>query len=131
MKKLNYLLLGAAGLMLASCAQEDLVGNTGNGDGTANVSLSLSTPKIGTRAFSDGTTAQKLQYAVYEVKGAEGSETYTLINKEGYCSDEDEAVTEIQMKKTMNFKLLTDHTYRFVFWAESLDKADGTPTNPY
>ncbi|MCH5231713.1 MAG: hypothetical protein J1F43_07965 [Muribaculaceae bacterium] len=130
MKKLNYLLLGAAGLVLASCAQEDLVSNTGNGDGTANVSLSLSTPKIGTRAFSDGTTAQKLQYAVYEVKGAEGSETYTLLNKEGYCSDEDEAVTEIQMKKTMNFKLLTDHTYRFVFWAESMDK-DNKDTNPY
>ncbi|MCH5231711.1 MAG: hypothetical protein J1F43_07955 [Muribaculaceae bacterium] len=132
MKKLNYLLLGAAGLMLASCAQEDLVGNTGNGDGTANVTLNLNTPKFNTRAVSDGSTAQKLLYAVYEVKTENGETKYNLIDEEGYYSGKNEDDAEkIEMKKTMTIKLLKDREYKVAFWAESLDNADGTPTNPY
>lgn len=131
MKKVNYLLLGAAGLILASCANEDLVSNGLNPDGTANVTLTLSTPQIPSRAYSDGTTAQKLLYAVYEVKEDAGSTKLNLIQSDGYWSGANESKPEtIELRKQMTFKLLTDHTYRFVFWAESADD-QGNDTNPY
>lgn len=132
MKHLSYFLIGATGLLLASCSNEDLVSNGINPDGTANVTLTLSTPQIQTRAYSDGTTAQKLLYAVYEVTGDAASPKLNLINGEGFYSQDDESKAEtIELKKQMTFKLLTDHTYRFVFWAESADDENDKPTNPY
>lgn len=129
MKRLNYYLLGAAALVLASCSQEDLTGNSVNPDGTATVTISLSTPQIQTRAFGDGTTAQKLLYAVYEVMD---DNSINLIRGEGYYSQDDESGAEtINLNKQMNFKLLTDHTYKFVFWAESENDVNDNATNPY
>lgn len=119
MKKINYFLLGATSLLLASCANEDLVSNPGNGDGTADVTISLSTPQLQSRAFGDGTTAQKLFYAVYDVTSstADFSTPLSISSTDGS--------EEIILKKEKTFRLLTDHTYTFVFWAES--KGD----NPY
>ena len=109
MKKLNYFLLGAAGLVLASCANEDLTG-PGNPDGTANVTVNLSTPEINSRAYSNGMTATQLQYAVYMKNG----NTLTLLPS--YTHDSTNA-EEIQLKKQVSFQLVNGNTYTFVFWA--------------
>lgn len=106
MKKLSYLVLGAAGLMLASCSNEDVVSNVSN-DGTATVTIDLGIPQIQTRSYSDGTTAQQLQYAVY-IENGDG--TITLLP--GHTT-----TTDINIKKQVSFKLVTNRTYGFVFWA--------------
>lgn len=109
MKKLNYFLLGAAGLVLTSCANEDLTG-PGNPDGTANVTVNLSTPEINSRAYSNGRTANKLQYAVYMKNGD------TLTRLDSYTHDSTNAET-IDLKKQVSFQLVKGNTYTFVFWA--------------
>ena len=48
-------------LLTTACQKEnDLLGN-----GEATISFEISTPQMATRAFSDGTTAKELWYAVY------------------------------------------------------------------
>lgn len=66
MKKLNYLLLGLAGLTMASCSQEDIQA-PGAGDGNYNVTVKLPAD-IGTRAvnMNTGLTATQLRFAVYD-----------------------------------------------------------------
>ena len=117
MKKFNFLFLGAAGLLLASCANEDLVNSNGNADGTANVTISLNAPQINSRAFSDGTTAQRLYYAIYDVTTL-STVTSPLTANDGSLSNTTTG-EEFYLKKQKSFKLLTDHKYKFVFWAQS------------
>lgn len=114
MRKLNYLLLGALGLTMASCANEDLVSNV-TGD-EANVSITLSTPQIQSRTYSDGTTAQKLQYAVYKVTTDATTGTKTLSRTDYFTTNE-----SINLEKQVSFKLVSGHTYGFVFWASCAD----------
>ena len=116
MKHLNSLLLGAAALTLAGCANEDLVSNTGNGDGTATVSFNLDLPQILTRSYSDGTTATQLQYAVY-VKNADETLTLLPAHVHGTQSGAANEAETINLKKQVSFKLVTGRTYGFVFWA--------------
>ena len=123
MKHLNYLLLGAAGLVLASCANEDLVGPNVNPDGTANVTINLNAPQISSRAYSDGTTAQQLQYAVYYV---DKDNKLTILPDHTHATATESAnpAETINISKQVNFKLVTGRTYAFVFWA-------GSATAPY
>ena len=68
MKKLNYLLLGLAGLTMASCSQDDLL----NGGADGNYAIQVSLPSdVATRASigDDATAAQNLYYAVYDMDG--------------------------------------------------------------
>lgn len=66
MKKLNYLMLGLAGLMMASCSQDDLQA-PGQADGNYIVTVKLPS-NLGTRAvnMNTGYTANDLYYAVYD-----------------------------------------------------------------
>ena len=68
MKKNLFFGAIAATMLLASCQTDADLGLNG-GDGL--VTINLSTPEIATRAYSDGTMAQNLQYAVYAVNGDE------------------------------------------------------------
>lgn len=71
MKKLNYLMLGLAGLTLASCSQDDLQApNQVEGNYVVTVKLP---GNLGTRAvnMNTGYTANDLYYAVYDA--ADGS----------------------------------------------------------
>lgn len=103
MKKINYLLLGAAAIMMASCSQDDLQPNL-NADGTATVTLNLSTPEIATR-FGEGASANKLSYRVYELN-------------DGVYKAVDEAKTQdFNIKGTVSVNLLAERDYAFVFWA--------------
>lgn len=118
MKKLNFLLLGAAGLALASCSNEELV-KPGSPDGTAKVSLTLEVPQIKTRAYADGTTAKKLQYAVYDI--TTNTENYTPL--EVYTVDDTDTSDKsvINKNKQIDFQLVNGHKYRFVFWADNVN----------
>lgn len=114
MKKLSYLFLGAAGLILASCSNEELV-KPGSADGLANVTISLDVPQISTRAdYSDGTTATVLQYAVY-LKDENGN--YSILPAHTHSDAEGNPET-INLQKNVEFQLVTGSNYRFIFWAD-------------
>lgn len=97
----------AATMLLTTACQDDALLNNNQGD-NALVTINLTTPQIATRAYSDGTTAQNLQYAVYAEDG-------TLLN--------DLTVTDatINMKTKVDLQLTTGNKYRLVFWALSTD----------
>ncbi len=97
----------AATMLLTTACQDDTLLNNNQGD-NALVTINLTTPQIATRAYSDGTTAQNLQYAVYAEDG-------TLLN--------DLTVTDatINMKTKVDLQLTTGNKYRLVFWALSTD----------
>ena len=111
MKK-NFLfgLFATAMLLLTTACQKeaDLGLNTGE-DGL--VTINLSTPEMATRAYSDGTMATRLQYAVYD---AEGKYLPAL------------TVTDatINLQTKVELQLTTGNEYTLVFWA-------GAPTAPY
>lgn len=75
MKKLNYLLLGAGALLMASCANDDL--KTPGTDGNFKITVNLPAEQ-GTRAGEE--TAMLLDYAVYDSQNQlveTGQETFT------------------------------------------------------
>ena len=77
-------------------------------DEVVNVSLEVGTPEVATRAYSDGMTATKLQYAVYDADG----------NKLDVST---ETVVMIQGKTTVDLQLTTGNTYKVLFWASEPD----------
>ena len=107
MKKLNYLLLGMAGLAMASCSQNDIVGPA-NGDG--NVQITVNLPgEAGTRTMGDGMTAKVLKYAVYE-PGTAANEATLLY--------EGEAPFGESLSTTLNLNLLKKN-YIVALFAQS------------
>ena len=103
MKKL-FLVLAAAFAMVACQTDINEVGVVG---GEVDVTFEVGTP---TRAYSDGTTATHLQYAVYEGE----TELTALTVTDG----------EIHGSTTVSFKLVTGNTYTVIFWAAA-------PNAPY
>ena len=103
MKKL-FLVLAAAFAMVACQTDINEVGVVG---GEVDVTFEVGTP---TRAYSDGTTATVLQYAVYE--GTDELEDLTVTDG------------EIHGSTTVSFKLVTGNTYTVIFWAAA-------PNAPY
>ena len=108
MKKL-MLILAAAFAMVACQTDINEVGVVG---GEVDVTFEVGTP---TRAYSDGTTATVLQYAVYE-----GETELTALTR----SVEDNNPDTINISKTVSFKLVTGNTYTVIFWAAA-------PNAPY
>lgn len=104
MKKSLFLSALAATMLLATSCQEDALLNTNPGE-KATVTFSLATPQIATRAYSDGTTAQELQYAVYDANG-------------NYL-DKLTGAKEINLKTQVQLQLTTGNTYTLVFWADA------------
>ena len=109
MKKLLLGMSAFAMLFAASCQRElDSV----KGEGLANVTFKVSTPAIATRAYSDGTTATVLQYAVYDAAGEQITE---LSKTDG---------TLVGNAANVTLQLTTGNEYAVVFWAAA-------PTAPY
>lgn len=100
MKKI-LLGLSAFTMLFATSCQNDLDFDTAVGK-TSTVSFSVGTPEIATRAYSDGATATKLQYAVYNAAGEELPDL-TVTNG------------EIHGSTTVNLQLTTGNTYSFIF----------------
>ncbi len=91
-------------LLTTACQKEnDLFGN-----GEATISFEISTPKMATRAFSDGTTATQLQYAVYDAD----NKRITRIAP---------ATTTINGSTQVNIQLAAGKTYNVLFWAAAPD----------
>ena len=93
-------------LFATSCQNEDEFG--GAAGNTSNVTFSIGTPEISTRAFSDGATATVLQYAVYD---AAGNELTNLTKIDG----------TINGSTTVNLQLATGNEYSVIFWAAAPD----------
>ena len=100
MKKIIYSAMAVAMLATTSCKDdfaESFVGEE------ATVEFSISTPEIGTRAFSDGETVNTLKYAVYD-----GEEYLSELG----------GTKEFSKSTTVNLTLKTGKTYNVVFWAD-------------
>ena len=100
MKKILFGMMAAA-VLATSCAKE--LQDVAAGDAT--VTFTVGTPEIATRAYSDGTTATELQYAVYD---AAGNYLEDLTGTQG-----------INISTTVELKLTTGNTYTVAFWADS------------
>ncbi len=122
MKKIFFGILAIVAMVATSCQQEtDLVVN----GGAATVSFQIEAPQM-SRAFSDGSTATVLQYAVYE-----GTNELTDLTV-----GEDNAKV-INGSTTVELQLVTGNTYTVIFWADNanapytVDWATGTLTVDY
>ena len=105
MKKLNYLLLGLAGLSLISCSQDDISGPD-KGDGNVKITVNLPSD-VATRAgLGSGAYEKNLQYAVYLGEEYQYGETMSIGN---------------DLSAEIPFTLLSDNNYTIVFFAESTD----------
>lgn len=110
--------MAAGALLLSSCSSEEpMIGSSGEG----NVTFTATIPGgINSRAISDGTTANKLTYAVYNENGEE----ITVLTN----------TVDINLQTTVNLNLVTGKKYTVVFWAQaedapySLNTSDGTVT---
>lgn len=106
MKHLNYLLLGAAGLLMASCSQND---EAVAPKGETNFQVTVNLPELaGTRAFGDGYTANNLHYAVYD---ADNNNAYITEGTAQFPADE--------LWTTVDFQLAYGKSYVIVFFAQS------------
>ena len=108
MKKLILAMSAIAMLFATSCVKDLASENAGE---TSVVTFSVATPEMATRAYSDGTTATVLQYAVYD---AAGTELTDLTVTDG----------EIHGSTTVEITLTTGNTYSVIFWAAA-------PNAPY
>ena len=108
MKKLNYLLLGLAGLTLASCSNDDLQAPA---DGSYQLTVNL--PKdIATRAIGDEITAnQVLNYTIFTENG-DYVDSKTDVSFNGGTS------------MTLNLPLLKGNSYKIAFFAQSENSSD-------
>ena len=89
-------------IFATSCSNDqELALTTGK---TSVVSFNITTPELVTRAFSDGTTATVLQYAVYN---AAGEELTDLTVTDGV----------IHGSTTIDLHLTTGNSYAIIFWA--------------
>ena len=107
MKKILLSMMAATMIFATSCENELELGAAGE---ESVVSFTIATPDMGSRAYSDGTTATKLQYAVYDAAG--------------------NILRDLQGSKTMenlgakiDLKLTTGNSYSVIFWAA----AEGAP----
>ena len=106
MKKTLWGWMSATMLFAASCSNDvAMLEDAGN---EALVSLKVSTPEIASRAYSDGTTATRLQYAVYDKDGE-------------YLSQLTKNNLTINGSTTVDLKLTTGNTYTVIFWAAAPD----------
>lgn len=116
MRKTNLLIISAAAIMLgASCSQEDVVpAVTPDGDGNVTFTI-CADGAVSSRAFGDGKTALKLQYAVYEA----GKKTPVITVLDG--DPKQVTFAEGSLSTTVNLKLVNGKDYDILFWADSED----------
>ena len=103
-----------ASLFATSCQNEIDPVSEGK---TSVVSFNVGTFGISSRAFSDGETATKLEYAVYKVENDVLTELTDLTVKG------EEALTMENKKKEIELQLTTGNVYAMIFWAA----AEGAP----
>ena len=109
MKKSIFLGLATFAMLLTTSCVNEIAPSKEIGD--TPVTFQIGTPEIATRAYSDGTTATKLQYAVYDEDG-------NLLDD---LTVED---AEINGSTSIELQLATGNEYSIIFWAAA-------PNAPY
>ena len=104
---------------LASCSSDELV--TGGGGDTV-VTLTAQLPGGLSRTYGDGTTAETLQYAVYE----SGKKTPLAVHENGATVG---TATFDNRVANVSVTLTQGKSYDFVFWAQA--KTEEGKTSPY
>lgn len=108
MKKINYLLLAPAALMLASCSQEAMEAPAVNGKGNTTITVQL--PKsMGSRAdveFGSGLTATNLNVSVFDASG-------------NYLYSADTKFEPTNNTTEVNLDLIPNQTYTVAFFASA------------
>ena len=100
--------MAVAVLFTVSCAKEDVSSSLAGGE--VEVTFTANLADLGTRAYGDGTTANKVYLGIYSKQGAllEG-----LTKPEGY------AILNNSKAVNINVVLLKDKEYQLVFWAQN------------
>ena len=108
MKNLFRFLMAVAVLFTVSCAKEDVSSSLAGGE--VEVTFTANLADLGTRAYGDGTTANKVYLGIYSKQGAllEG-----LTKPEGYD------ILNGSKKVNISVVLLKDKEYQLVFWAQN------------
>lgn len=105
-----------AALTFASCQKENADGNMD--DQSSVVSINLTSPLMGTKAFADGKIVDVVHVHVYKV-GENGSTLTYIAPGTGSTETPSKDVTmEDNGTATYSTRLVTGQTYTFVFWAE-------------
>ena len=104
-----------AALTFASCQKENAGGNMD--DQSSVVSINLTSPLMGTKAFADGKTVDVVHVHVYKV-GADNTLTYIAPGTGGTETPSKDVTMEDNGTATYSTRLVTGQTYTFVFWAE-------------
>ena len=100
--------MAAAALFVTSCASDDLTSSQTGGEATVSFSLALE-DGIGTRAISDGSGADVLEYAVFNEKGERVSGIQKVKR------------TGVTFPTVENITLAKGQTYKIAFWAQDED----------
>ncbi len=104
-----------AALTFASCQKENAGGNMD--DQSSVVSINLTSPIMGTKAFADGKTVDVVHVHVYKV-GADNTLTYIAPGTGGTETPSKDVTMRSSGTATYSTRLVTGQTYTFVFWAE-------------
>lgn len=108
-----------AALTFASCQKENADGNMD--DQSSVVSINLTSPLMGTKAFADGTTVNVVHVHVYQ-HDANGNLTYIAPATQGAAIETpSKDVAMSAGAATYSTRLVTGQKYTFVFWAEQKD----------
>ena len=113
-----------AALTFASCQKENADGNMD--DQSSVVSINLTSPLMGTKAFADGKTVNVVHVHVYQ-HDANGNLTYIAPATQGAAiKTPSKDVAMSAGAATYSTRLVTGQTYTFVFWAEKKDNGHYT-----
>ena len=129
-KYIPFLLSFAAVLILGSCRQNKLIDAPATGDGNfvdATFSVALGSQ---TKAFSDGTTVDRLYVGIYEI-GSNNEFTWVADN-----ADAPATISSKTASVTFSDKIVLGRSYKVVFWAQKqgapyfIDWAKNVNTGP-
>lgn len=106
MKKFSFIALAAAGLLMASCSQEEVV-KPGADEGNFTVTVALPAD-LATRAFGTGLVADNLLYAVYDI--TEGDYRLVTTGRGNFG---------FSLRTQVELKLAVGKNYKIAFFAQS------------
>ena len=124
MKKLNFFLMAAAGLALASCSQDELNPSFSNGGGNVHFTVSLPSNSVSSRAIGDGFAATNLSVLVYDVDDTSGNPEYSFV------MDGNQTFPDNNLSTTVDLDLVTGKSYKIVFFAYSPAAMPENETDP-
>lgn len=108
MSKLQYILLGAAALLMGACSSEEPAAPDPSTE--KSVTVTLTAPEGFTRSAGDASSVDQLRYAVYDLSGS----SRTLV-------EEGDITEEIDFPMSLDLKLITGRQYGLLFFAGNED----------